>query len=127
MKKQLHILFSFILLVSFSWQCSAKSIIYLSFKNNQKQLTETVCENKSKPKSCCNAKCYLDKEIKKEEKRQSDSSSTIKDKTLKTELRTGFVKFVFTPLTLTHYYKVVLTQSLPNNFLTSVFHPPAIA
>lgn len=127
MKKQLHILFSLVLLLSFSWQSAAKSIIYLKFKNNQKQLTETVCENKSKPKSCCDAKCYLDKEIKKEEKRQSDSSSTIKDKAEKTELRTGFVKFVFTPLMLTHYYKVALTQSLPDNFLSSVFHPPAIA
>lgn len=126
MKKQLHIFFSFFLLVSFSWQCAAKSIIYFSFKNNQKQLAETVCENKNKPNSCCAAKCYLDKEIKKEEKRQSDSSSSIKDKAEKSELRTGLITFLFAPPVLTHDYKMICEESLPNNFLTSVFHPPAL-
>lgn len=126
MKKRLHILFSFFLLISFSWQCAAKSIIYLSFKNNQKQLAETVCENKNKPNSCCAAKCYLDKEIKKEEKRQSDSSSSIKDKAEKSELRTGLISFLFFPPTSTNSSKIIFSESLPNNFLSSVFHPPSL-
>ena len=95
MEKRLHIFFSLFLLISFSWQCAAKSILFLSFKFNQKELAATVCENKEKPKSCCEAKCYLEKEIKKEEKRESDSSSPIKDKTEKSELRTGLINFVF--------------------------------
>ena len=126
MKKQLHIFFSFILLISFSWQCAAKSIIFLSFKNNQKQLAETVCENKNKPNSCCAAKCYLDKEIKKEEKRQSDSSPSIKDKAEKSELRSGFITFLFIPFVLSNDYKMISVKSLPNNFLSSVFHPPSL-
>ena len=126
MKKQLHIFFSFILLISFSWQCAAKSIIYISFKNNQKQLAETVCEKKNKPNSCCAAKCYLDKEIKKEEKRQSDSSTSIKDKAEKSELRSGFITFLFAPPVLMNDYKMISVKSLPNNFLTSVFHPPSL-
>lgn len=126
MKKQLHIFFSFFLLVSFSWQCAAKSIIYFSFKNNQKQLAETVCENKNKPKSCCAAKCYLDKELKKEEKRQSDSSSSIKDKAEKLELRTGLITFLFFLTILINNSKILFSESLPNTFLTSVFHPPAL-
>jgi hypothetical protein len=113
-------------LVSFSWQCAAKSIIYISFKNNQKQLAETVCENKNKPKSCCAAKCYLDKELKKEEKRQSDSSSSIKDKAEKSELRTGFITFVFVPHVFTQDFNAIYSESLPNNFLSSVFHPPSL-
>lgn len=112
--------------MSFSWQCAAKSIIYFSFKNNQKQLSETVCENKNKPKSCCAAKCYLDKELKKEEKRQSDSSSSIKDKTEKYELRTGFMTFVFAPHVFTQDFNAIYSESLPNNFLSSVFHPPVL-
>lgn len=126
MKKRLHIFFSFILLISFSWQCAAKSIIYISFKNNQKQLAETVCENKNKPNSCCAAKCYLDKEIKKEEKRQSDSSSSIKDKAEKSELRTGLITFLFNPPLVLTDYKSIQIKSLPNNFLSSVFHPPSL-
>jgi hypothetical protein len=126
MKKRLHILFSLFLLISFSYQSVAKTVIYFQFKSNQKQLAETVCENKNKPKSCCAAKCYLDKEIKKEEKRQSDSSSSIKDKTEKSELRTGFISFIFSPSVLVQHYKINNTKSLPNNFSYSVFHPPSL-
>lgn len=75
--------------------------------------------------SCCDAKCYLDKEIKKEDKRQSDSSTSIKDKTEKSELRTGLITFIFAPSVLLHHYQVILTKSLPDNFLSSVFHPPS--
>ena len=126
MKKRLHICFSFLLLISFSWQCAAKSIIYLSFKTNQKQLAETVCENKNKPKSCCEAKCYLEKEIKKEDKRQSDSSSPIKDKTEKSELRTGLLTFVFFPIERISEYISASTKNLPICFLLSIFHPPSL-
>jgi hypothetical protein len=126
MKKRLHILFSLFLLISFSYQSVDKTVIYFQFKSNQKQLAETVCENKNKPKSCCAAKCYLDKEIKKEEKRQSDSSSSIKDKTEKSELRTGFISFIFSPSVLVQHYKINNTKSLPNNFSYSVFHPPSL-
>lgn len=126
MKKRLHIFFSFCLLISISWQCAAKSIIYLSFKNNQKQLSETVCVNRNKPKSCCAAKCYLAKEIKKEDKRQSNSSSSIKDKAEKSELKTGFVTFIFNPLVLKQDYLMAESKSLPHRFLSSVFHPPSL-
>jgi hypothetical protein len=113
-------------LISFSWQCAAKSIIYLSFKNNQKELSKTVCINKNKPKSCCAAKCYLDKEIKKEDKRQSHSSSSIKDKSEKSELKTGFISFVFASNPINQNFILINSKSLPNTFLTSVFHPPSL-
>ena len=114
------------MLISFSWQCAAKSVIYLSFKANQKQLAETVCENKNKPESCCAAKCYLDKEIKKEDDRQSNSSSTIKDKTEKSELRTGLLTFVFFPIVFIPDYSIDSIKNLPICFLLSVFHPPSL-
>jgi len=126
LKKRLHILFSLFLLISFSYQSVAKTVIYFQFKSNQKQLAETVCENKNKPKSCCAAKCYLDKELKKEDKRQSDSSSSIKDKAEKSELRTGFITFLFVPVPKTQEYSTIQPKSLPNNFLSSVFHPPSL-
>jgi hypothetical protein len=126
LKNRLKIFFSFALLLSFSWQCSAKSILFLSFKFNQKELVATVCENKEKPKSCCEAKCYLEKEIKKEEKRESDSSSPIKDKTEKSELRTGLINFVFAPALAAK--KMILSKSgnLPDDISFSIFHPPSL-
>lgn len=81
--------------MSFSWQSVAKTFIYLSFKRNQTNLSKTVCVNKDKPKSCCQAKCYLEKEIKKEDNRQSNLPSGLKDKTEKTELLSGYFKYQF--------------------------------
>jgi hypothetical protein len=112
--------------MSFSWQCAARSIIYLNFKFNQKELAATVCENKNKPKSCCAAKCHLAKELKKEDKRQSDSSSAIKDKTEKSELRTGLTTFIFAPVIVSKQNPIAYSRNLPNHFLTSVFHPPSL-
>lgn len=126
MKKRLNIYFSVFLLISFSWQCAAKSVIYLSFKYNQNTLAATVCVNKDKPKSCCAAKCYLDKEIKKEDKRQSNSSSNIKDKTEKTELKTGFITFVFAPAIPFEQKITPNSENLPNSICFSIFHPPTL-
>lgn len=126
LKKRLHIYFSFFLLLSFSWQCSAKSVIFLSFKYNQKTLAATVCINKDKPKSCCEAKCYLDKEIKKEDKRQSDSSSNIKDKSEKSELKTGLLTFVFSPAITFEQIIISKSENLPNSIYFSIFHPPCL-
>jgi hypothetical protein len=126
LKKRLNIFFSFILLISFSYQCVAKSVIYISFKSNQKKLAETVCVNKDKPKSCCAAKCYLEKEIKKEDDRQSNSTTTVKDKAEKSELRTGFVYFLFFANEILQQISYSVVKDLPISFLTSVFHPPSI-
>lgn len=126
MKKCLHIFFSLFLLISFSWQCAAKSVIFLSFKFNQKELAATVCENKDKPKSCCAAKCYLEKEIKKEDKRQSDSSSSLKDKTEKVELKTGFLTFVFAPAIAAKQMITSKSGDLPDAIYFSIFHPPSL-
>ena len=126
MEKRLHIFFSLFLLISFSWQCAAKSVIFLSFKFNQKELAATVCENKDKPKSCCAAKCYLEKEIKKEDKRQSDSSSSLKDKTEKVELKTGFVTFVFAPAIAAKQMITSKSGDLPDAIYFSIFHPPSL-
>jgi hypothetical protein len=126
LKKRSHIIFSFLLLISFSWQCAAKSVIYLGFKYNQKELAATVCVNKNKPKSCCSAKCYLDKEIKKEDKRQSNSPSSIKEKAEKSELKTGICHFIFLTAEKNQSPINTKTHRLPISYESSVFHPPSL-
>jgi hypothetical protein len=116
---------SFTLVLTFSWQCSAKSIIYFHFKYNQKQLAETLCENKNKPKSCCEAKCYLEKEIKKEEKRENELPGNLKDKIEKNE-QSGSTCHLLIYLKQTNILKF---DSYHSNYsfahIAFVFHPPA--
>jgi len=125
-KNRPQIFFSIILLLSISWQATAKSYIFIQFKLNQNELAATVCENKDKPKSCCAAKCQLDKEIKKEEKRQSDLPSNIKDKTEKNEFISSSLKLLvilneFIQEICFHYSKPALSD-----FTHFIFHPPSL-
>lgn len=125
MAKKIQILFSVLLLISLSWQCAAKTVIYLNFKSRQKELAATVCENRNKPKSCCQAKCYLDKELKKEDKRQSDLPSAIKDKAEKHELRSGYISYTCFQNSLIQSIHFLYSGALPKKIEMPVFHPPA--
>lgn len=124
MKNTINILFSFILLISFSWQLVSKTVIYISFKSNQKTLVATVCLNKEKPKSCCQAKCYLDKEIKKEDGRQNNLPSSLKDKIEKTELLSGYLKFNFTYEMTGDEVVFFYFESVSKYFPKKIIQPP---
>jgi len=126
LKKTHHIIFSILLLLSFSWQCAAKTIIYFNFKANQKELAETVCENKNKPKSCCEAKCFLDKEIKKEEKRESDFPNALKDKVEKTELMSFPYRLYDVKGEFVQTIDFKYIQCIGFNINPSIFHPPSV-
>lgn len=110
--------------MSFSWQSVVKTFIYVSFKKNQNRLSKTVCVNKDKPKSCCQAKCYLEKEIKKEENRQSNLPSGLKDKTEKTELLSTYLSFIFLPLIIYKGYHGYHVSRNLKQFSTEIFQPP---
>ncbi|MBP6516864.1 MAG: hypothetical protein KA242_07415, partial [Chitinophagales bacterium] len=70
MKKGITIvLTSAILLVSFS-----KAIVFGAFLLNQSAIAKTLCENRSQPKKHCDGKCYLKKEMTKDEKKDKTNS-----------------------------------------------------
>lgn len=126
MKNKIKIVCAFFLLMSFSWQSVAKTIIYFNFIQNQKTLANTVCVNKGKPKSCCEAKCYLDKEIKKEDSRQNNLPAGLKDKIEKTELLSEYKKFNF--FSEVEIEKTIFSYlvNIPKCFSKKVFQPPQI-
>ncbi len=124
MKKGFTYFFSTLLLLSITWQCSAKSFIFFNFKLHQTELAKTECVNKNKPKSCCAAKCVLDKELKKEDKRQSDFPSSLKDKFEKTEITSDYLVydcFQNSVLQKIIFYYPLIELSSTASF---VFHPP---
>ena len=110
--------------MSFSWQSVAKTFIYINYKHNQKALAETVCVNKEKTKSCCQAKCYLDKEIKKEDSRQNNLPSGFKDKIEKTELLSGYLKFEFSSELEIEQAVFCYSNSKTICFSKKIFMPP---
>lgn len=125
-KKHLHIIFSLVLFLSFSWQSVAKSAIFLKFQFNQKDIAKTLCENKDKPKSCCAGKCYLGKELKKEDERQGDKlPASIKDKAEKSETTPGLSYRVFIHQIFIQNLFFVYTGQESKTESKDIFHPPA--
>lgn len=123
-KKQLVVFASAILLVSLLCQISSKTYIYLSFSFNQQEIAKTLCENKDKPKSCCEGKCVLEKELKKNEQQQGEFPSILKEKIDKTEISSGYISYkmgLVEPTTPS--YRLYKTEKLTDISVT-VFHPP---
>jgi hypothetical protein len=46
----------------------SKWLIIAQFRLNQQYISENLCVNKNKPKSCCHGKCFLGKQLVKDEK-----------------------------------------------------------
>lgn len=124
MKKQFTYFFSTLLLLSITWQCSAKSFIFINFKIHQTELAKTQCINKDKPKSCCAAKCVLDKELKKEDKRQSDFPSSLKDKFEKTEITSDYLDYTCFQNSVLQEIKFNYSLKESSEKTSSIFHPP---
>ena len=100
-------------------------LIVGQFIVNQDLIAEELCENKDKPEMECNGKCYLKKELEKDEERKTDEKSPLKVEVLMV-LDTKVVE-VDSPIefqieqTETSDYT---TGRLLSGFNMDVFHPP---
>lgn len=115
------------LLLATAWQ---DTLLYLVFKIQQKKLTAVVCQNKDKPELQCKAACYfktkLDKEHKKEQNDNNNSSTLTpkekvsypKNKTDKFLNGIAFIQTAKTPIPLK-------TGSLSPAHTSRPFKPPA--
>lgn len=119
----------YILIFSFFGSQFSTLSIFLNFKINQDFIAKVLCINKDKPKSTCNGKCYLSKQLKEQE--QQDEKQVPKH-------RNGRVEVLFCDNFQISYNisrSVFLEKKvpLPNHFIFStqefiddVFHPPQL-
>ena len=122
MKRSIVVFFLFI----FVLQCGMKGIITTVFYFQQSTISKTLCENRDKPKMHCNGKCYLAKQLKKEEK---------KDKGIQKVNKEIVEFFMIVPesysydLTFYHSKKEYSSFSLDKKYdsvLASLLRPPII-
>lgn len=57
--------FSFLLLLIYTGQSTLKAGVFYYYLKNKDKITESLCINKDKPKSCCKGSCQLNKWINK--------------------------------------------------------------
>jgi len=55
------------LLIAVAGSTFNKAIILLDYNLNKNFIATSLCENRDKPKCCCQGKCYLKKQLQKDE------------------------------------------------------------
>ncbi|BDS15095.1 hypothetical protein AsAng_0058790 [Aureispira anguillae] len=63
-------IFNILLLLLITAQTTKVVVVYVAFKWNQNFIAETLCENKTRPQLKCDGKCYLKKQISKQQKEE---------------------------------------------------------
>ena len=99
---------------------------YIEYAVNKDFIAKNLCVNRDKPKSCCQGKCYLQKQVKKSSETNDDkeknSSKKIQNEDVKEFLSSHFaipaifVKDLITPINL--------ETTLSSMFVSSIFIPP---
>lgn len=116
-----------VFLISMLGQTFSKSLIVLNFKMNQKIIAATLCENRTKPKTCCQGKCYLGKQLNKDENSQNtplNGGSNFKfEVILYNEKKAETHHFVANDR-LIHVSRY--TDPISQKVINAVFHPPQV-
>ncbi len=119
----------FLLLGAILYCQSSKLVIYLNFKINQEYISKELCENREVPEKNCNGKCYLSKQLQKQDKKEKKEKAPIKQR-----IKIDVLCFVIKPVC-----NVLINSKLKDNnlcfnfiyklkkgYLTKVFQPPQI-
>lgn len=125
-----HLVNIFLLLLMVSH--TTKTIVtFVSFKWNQDYIATTHCENKQEPKLECDGKCYLKKQIKKQQ--ESDDSPLVSKKGqffdffIKEESKTFSFSSFQKPIKVIELVNVVFLEDsklYARLLVTRLFRPP---
>ena len=122
-------IFCVALLMAIVFSHSSKLFVYITFKVNQDYISKELCENREVPEMNCNGKCYLAKQLQKEEKKEKEEKAPIKQ-----QIKIDALCFLKKPAqNLLVLYKLKEKNILFNSidepkkgYLTKVFQPPQI-
>ena len=112
------------MLIAIAGTTFSKSIALLDYQLNEKYIASTLCENRGKPACCCHGKCFLKKQLQKDEEtgksklpftRDKFESSLFWQETSRNFLQIPGLEKNFSDFYLPRHY---------NSFLSPVFHPP---
>ncbi len=114
------------MLVAIAGSTFSKAIALLDFRLNEKYIAATLCENRNKPSCCCHGKCFLKKQLQKDEDGSKNNFPFSKDK--------FDVSLFFENTDCDHphagnIFKMFNSGYLEKKYtapLSPVFHPPGI-
>jgi len=103
----------------------SKWMLIASYALNKSYIAAELCVNKAKPKSCCAGKCYLTRQMNKEESGSSDNSTVLKSKTgIEVISSKSFFSSLQVAATYSNTSYVVMSDNRQITMPRSIFHPP---
>jgi hypothetical protein len=116
-----YLLISLVLLQTFS-----REVLVVDFTLHRAIITARFCVNKTRPQLHCDGQCYIAKQLKKQEDRESKSASPLKERlemlpvAFRSLLPAAPVHWASTPLGYHSYRSAWVTTTAGQG----VFHPP---
>jgi hypothetical protein len=122
----LHKFSAIILLIAIAGTTFSKAIALLDYKLNENYIATTLCENKDKPACCCHGKCFLKKQLQKDEDGNKNSLPFSKDKFDVSLFCENNDNNRLTDLTQEKTFCDNYLLKKYSSLLSPVFHPPGI-
>jgi hypothetical protein len=125
--RALKYLITILLILVVALQTFSKWIVLLNYKINEDYIAKNLCENQKNPISCCRGKCYLGKQLAKDE--NQEQSPTKGGQREQAEVlwflqNTNQVSFYY-PVMLKSNYSLFLVGKT-QEFSSSSFRPPQV-
>ncbi len=100
---------------------------FVEYALNKDYIAKNLCVNRDKPKSCCQGKCHLNKQLAKSD----ESSDTAKSESSQKQHKTQIDEFLKTQLCIegdfdavAKSYPVFIQPQVPVRFASAIFVPP---
>jgi hypothetical protein len=117
---------AFVLLIAVAGSTFNKAVVMLDYHFNQKYIAATLCENRDKPACCCKGKCFLKKQLQKDEDNGKNNLPPSKDKSDILFFCEQHVDLSFVTQKNSSIHAAYLLKKYSAS-LTPVFHPPGNA
>jgi len=107
------------------------TVPYIQYAFFKTYIAKNLCINKDKPKSCCEGKCFRDKQIKSinethetESSKENDTSKTSKNNEVKEFLLTHSI----IPMTTEMFFRFITIPEmiLCTKYVSAIFIPPQV-
>lgn len=115
---------SYIFLLTLVVHTFSQVVIIGEYFINQDYIAAVLCENKDEPEMECNGKCYLKKELKKDEERKGDEKTTKVEVLLFCEVKLAESDAIIDFQIEKTESSIYLSRRLSSGYHQDIFHPP---
>ncbi len=122
----MKVFIAYLLFLAISVQLTGNLITVAAYEVNKEYIAKNLCINKNKPKSHCNGKCHLMKELQKEEKKKDSPANSLKDKNETIQFFESPTENLLGDESNSLVVDFFYLENKTFNFKNSIFHPPLV-